>query len=69
MYNFYLRFALCPQFSCASPSHSCPDSGCEVWVCNSDGYVGQVSKHYKHPALLLTSQIKDVFGCIGCAFQ
>uniref|UniRef100_A0A8C2X3W0 Rho guanine nucleotide exchange factor 17 n=1 Tax=Cyclopterus lumpus TaxID=8103 RepID=A0A8C2X3W0_CYCLU len=30
------------QFSCASPSHSCPDSGCEVWVCNSDGYVGQV---------------------------
>lgn len=32
------------QFSCASPSHSCPDSGCEVWVCNSDGYVGQVRK-------------------------
>ncbi|XP_077422930.1 rho guanine nucleotide exchange factor 17 [Vanacampus margaritifer] len=30
------------QFSCASPSHTCPDSGCEVWVCNSDGYVGQV---------------------------
>ncbi|KAM6933677.1 rho guanine nucleotide exchange factor 17 [Xenentodon cancila] len=30
------------QFSCASASHSCPDSGCEVWVCNSDGYVGQV---------------------------
>ncbi|CAG00915.1 unnamed protein product [Tetraodon nigroviridis] len=30
------------QFSCASPSHCCPDSGCEVWVCNSDGYVGQV---------------------------
>uniref|UniRef100_A0A146P3I5 Rho guanine nucleotide exchange factor 17 n=1 Tax=Fundulus heteroclitus TaxID=8078 RepID=A0A146P3I5_FUNHE len=30
------------QFSCASPSHSCPESGCEVWVCNSDGYVGQV---------------------------
>uniref|UniRef100_A0A3Q3WRF4 DH domain-containing protein n=1 Tax=Mola mola TaxID=94237 RepID=A0A3Q3WRF4_MOLML len=30
------------QFSCASPSHSCPDSSCEVWVCNSDGYVGQV---------------------------
>ncbi|KAJ3590039.1 hypothetical protein NHX12_007996 [Muraenolepis orangiensis] len=30
------------QFSCASPSHSSPDSGCEVWVCNSDGYVGQV---------------------------
>lgn len=30
------------QFSCASPSHSCPESSCEVWVCNSDGYVGQV---------------------------
>ncbi|XP_061537104.1 rho guanine nucleotide exchange factor 17-like isoform X2 [Phycodurus eques] len=30
------------QFSCASPSHTCPDNGCEVWVCNSDGYVGQV---------------------------
>uniref|UniRef100_A0A8C9W958 Rho guanine nucleotide exchange factor 17 n=1 Tax=Scleropages formosus TaxID=113540 RepID=A0A8C9W958_SCLFO len=30
------------QFSCASPSHSCPESPCEVWVCNSDGYVGQV---------------------------
>ncbi|XP_077578763.1 rho guanine nucleotide exchange factor 17 [Stigmatopora nigra] len=30
------------QFSCASPSHTSPDSGCEVWVCNSDGYVGQV---------------------------
>uniref|UniRef100_A0A4W4HN14 Rho guanine nucleotide exchange factor 17 n=1 Tax=Electrophorus electricus TaxID=8005 RepID=A0A4W4HN14_ELEEL len=30
------------QFSCASPSHSCPEDTCEVWVCNSDGYVGQV---------------------------
>ncbi|XP_052324233.1 rho guanine nucleotide exchange factor 17-like [Oncorhynchus keta] len=30
------------QFSCASPSHSCPESSSEVWVCNSDGYVGQV---------------------------
>nr|XP_023648178.1 rho guanine nucleotide exchange factor 17 isoform X2 [Paramormyrops kingsleyae] len=30
------------QFSCASPSHSLPESPCEVWVCNSDGYVGQV---------------------------
>ncbi|TRZ02143.1 hypothetical protein DNTS_014238 [Danionella cerebrum] len=31
------------QFSCASPSLSCPESSCsEVWVCNSDGYVGQV---------------------------
>ncbi|KAG2456964.1 ARHGH factor, partial [Polypterus senegalus] len=30
------------QFSCASPSHSCPDNMYEVWVCNSDGYVGQV---------------------------
>ena len=31
-----------PQFSCASPSHSCPENTYEVWVCNSDGYVGQV---------------------------
>ncbi|KAJ7319655.1 hypothetical protein JRQ81_019166 [Phrynocephalus forsythii] len=31
-----------PQFSCASPSHSNPDNAYEVWVCNSDGYVGQV---------------------------
>ncbi|NWS96453.1 ARHGH factor, partial [Mionectes macconnelli] len=30
------------QFSCASPSHSSPESSHEVWVCNSDGYVGQV---------------------------
>uniref|UniRef100_A0A6I8QL20 Rho guanine nucleotide exchange factor 17 n=1 Tax=Xenopus tropicalis TaxID=8364 RepID=A0A6I8QL20_XENTR len=30
------------QFSCASPSHSCLDNVHEVWVCNSDGYVGQV---------------------------
>ncbi|KAF7699238.1 hypothetical protein HF521_003980 [Silurus meridionalis] len=30
------------QFSCASPSHSSPENVCEVWVCNSDGYVGQV---------------------------
>ncbi|XP_031817323.1 rho guanine nucleotide exchange factor 17 isoform X2 [Sarcophilus harrisii] len=31
------------QFSCASPSHStCAESAHEVWVCNSDGYVGQV---------------------------
>ncbi|KYO49098.1 rho guanine nucleotide exchange factor 17 isoform B [Alligator mississippiensis] len=30
------------QFSCASPSHSGPESAFEVWVCNSDGYVGQV---------------------------
>ncbi|NXL84870.1 ARHGH factor, partial [Alectura lathami] len=30
------------QFSCASPSHSSPDNAHEVWVCNSDGYVGQV---------------------------
>ncbi|KAK1168181.1 rho guanine nucleotide exchange factor 17-like [Acipenser oxyrinchus oxyrinchus] len=30
------------QFSCASPSHSCPENTYEVWVCNSDGYVGQV---------------------------
>ncbi|XP_040282426.1 rho guanine nucleotide exchange factor 17 isoform X2 [Bufo bufo] len=30
------------QFSCASPSQSSPDNMYEVWVCNSDGYVGQV---------------------------
>uniref|UniRef100_A0AAY4DDZ4 Rho guanine nucleotide exchange factor 17 n=1 Tax=Denticeps clupeoides TaxID=299321 RepID=A0AAY4DDZ4_9TELE len=30
------------QFSCASPSHSSPENTYEVWVCNSDGYVGQV---------------------------
>ncbi|NXJ94504.1 ARHGH factor, partial [Corythaixoides concolor] len=30
------------QFSCASPSHGNPESSHEVWVCNSDGYVGQV---------------------------
>nr|XP_055029585.1 LOW QUALITY PROTEIN: rho guanine nucleotide exchange factor 17-like [Misgurnus anguillicaudatus] len=30
------------QFSCASPSHSYPENTYEVWVCNSDGYVGQV---------------------------
>ncbi|KAM8821604.1 rho guanine nucleotide exchange factor 17 [Eudromia elegans] len=31
------------QFSCASPSGGGgPESACEVWVCNSDGYVGQV---------------------------
>ncbi|KAM4795072.1 rho guanine nucleotide exchange factor 17 [Rhinophrynus dorsalis] len=30
------------QFSCASPTHSSLDNVHEVWVCNSDGYVGQV---------------------------
>ncbi|KFO80268.1 Rho guanine nucleotide exchange factor 17, partial [Cuculus canorus] len=30
------------QFSCASPTHGIPESSHEVWVCNSDGYVGQV---------------------------
>ncbi|NXS34384.1 ARHGH factor, partial [Pomatostomus ruficeps] len=30
------------QFSCASPSHGSPENAHEVWVCNSDGYVGQV---------------------------
>ncbi|XP_061485056.1 rho guanine nucleotide exchange factor 17 isoform X2 [Rhineura floridana] len=30
------------QFSCASPSRSNPENSFEVWVCNSDGYVGQV---------------------------
>ncbi|XP_030055888.1 rho guanine nucleotide exchange factor 17 [Microcaecilia unicolor] len=30
------------QFSCASPSNSSMEGAHEVWVCNSDGYVGQV---------------------------
>nr|XP_033804891.1 rho guanine nucleotide exchange factor 17 [Geotrypetes seraphini] len=30
------------QFSCASPSNSSAEGTHEVWVCNSDGYVGQV---------------------------
>ncbi|KAM8976176.1 rho guanine nucleotide exchange factor 17 isoform 2-T2 [Pelodytes ibericus] len=30
------------QFSCASPSQSSTENVHEVWVCNSDGYVGQV---------------------------
>ncbi|CAM9520972.1 unnamed protein product, partial [Lampetra fluviatilis] len=30
------------QFSCASPSLGAWDHSSEVWVCNSDGYVGQV---------------------------
>ena len=25
-----------------APSHSSPENAHEVWVCNSDGYVGQV---------------------------
>lgn len=50
--------AVCPQFSCASPSHSCPDTGCEVWVCNSDGYVGQVRKCCGPQLLVAVSSVK-----------
>lgn len=50
--------AVCPQFSCASPSHSCPDTGCEVWVCNSDGYVGQVRKYCRPRLLVAVSSVK-----------
>ncbi|XP_038617610.1 rho guanine nucleotide exchange factor 17 [Tachyglossus aculeatus] len=47
------------QFSCASPSHSSsPDSAHEVWVCNSDGYVGQV-------CLLSIRQEPTVEACIA----
>lgn len=51
-------FAVCLQFSCASPSHSCLDSGCEVWVCNSDGYVGQVRRDWMRLCHVLQSKRK-----------
>ncbi|XP_069747893.1 rho guanine nucleotide exchange factor 17-like [Narcine bancroftii] len=46
------------QFSCASPSHGGPDNGHEVWVCNSDGYVGQV-------CLLSIKPVPTVEACIA----
>ncbi|XP_067841964.1 rho guanine nucleotide exchange factor 17-like [Heptranchias perlo] len=46
------------QFSCASPSHGGPDSTHEVWVCNSDGYVGQV-------CLLSIKPVPTVEACIA----
>ncbi|XP_074836036.1 rho guanine nucleotide exchange factor 17 [Carettochelys insculpta] len=46
------------QFSCASPSHSSPENAYEVWVCNSDGYVGQV-------CLLSIKQEPTVEACIA----
>ncbi|XP_041054597.1 rho guanine nucleotide exchange factor 17-like [Carcharodon carcharias] len=46
------------QFSCASPSHGGPDNTHEVWVCNSDGYVGQV-------CLLSIKPVPTVEACIA----
>ncbi|XP_072333221.1 rho guanine nucleotide exchange factor 17-like [Scyliorhinus torazame] len=46
------------QFSCASPSHGGPDNAHEVWVCNSDGYVGQV-------CLLSIKPVPTVEACIA----
>lgn len=48
-----------PQFSCAAPTlSSCPEPTPEVWVCNSDGYVGQV-------CLLSLRAEPDVEACIA----
>ncbi|XP_053417261.1 rho guanine nucleotide exchange factor 17 [Nycticebus coucang] len=47
------------QFSCAAPTlNSCPEPSPEVWVCNSDGYVGQV-------CLLSLRGEPDVEACIA----
>ncbi|XP_055971981.1 rho guanine nucleotide exchange factor 17 [Sorex fumeus] len=47
------------QFSCAAPTlSSCPEPAPEVWVCNSDGYVGQV-------CLLSLRSEPDVEACIA----
>ncbi|XP_060032839.1 rho guanine nucleotide exchange factor 17 isoform X2 [Erinaceus europaeus] len=47
------------QFSCAAPTlSSCPEPSPEVWVCNSDGYVGQV-------CLLSLRAEPDVEACIA----
>ncbi|KAM6171999.1 rho guanine nucleotide exchange factor 17 isoform 1-T1 [Erethizon dorsatum] len=47
------------QFSCAAPTlSSCPEPTPEVWVCNSDGYVGQV-------CLLSLRAEPDVEACIA----
>ncbi|XP_032114887.1 rho guanine nucleotide exchange factor 17 isoform X1 [Sapajus apella] len=47
------------QFSCAAPTlNSCPEPSPEVWVCNSDGYVGQV-------CLLSLRAEPDVEACIA----
>ncbi|KAF6332501.1 Rho guanine nucleotide exchange factor 17 [Rhinolophus ferrumequinum] len=47
------------QFSCAAPTlSSCPEPAPEVWVCNSDGYVGQV-------CLLSLRAEPDVEACIA----
>lgn len=41
------------QFTCAAPT--CSDNGRDVWVCNSDGYVGQVCVLSLHPEPTVTS--------------
>lgn len=41
------------QFTCAAPTSS--DNGKDVWVCNSDGYVGQVCVLSLHPEPTVTS--------------
>ncbi|XP_073870774.1 rho guanine nucleotide exchange factor 17 isoform X6 [Macaca fascicularis] len=47
------------QFSCAAPTlNSCLEPSPEVWVCNSDGYVGQV-------CLLSLRAEPDVEACIA----
>lgn len=53
------------QFSCASPSHSCPDSGCEVWVCNSDGYVGQVRENNMKKRLQASLPLRSASDTVG----
>lgn len=45
------------QFTCAAPTMS--DIGNDVWVCNSDGYVGQVC------VLSLQSEPATVTSCNG----
>lgn len=44
------------QFTCASPTLTCTSSTSQdVWVCNSDGYVGQVCILSLHPEPTVTS--------------
>lgn len=40
------------QFTCAAPTS---DNGNDVWVCNSDGYVGQVCVLSLNPEPTVTS--------------
>lgn len=44
------------QFTCAAPTLSSASNGVrDVWVCNSDGYVGQVCVLSLHPEPTVTS--------------